>query len=91
MVAQAPKAEAEGNAQRFGTLGKIQASPQVRNQPIGLRYSILKQGKEGAETEVAPTEKFEASATLKLTVEVNAPGFLYILKRGPSRIWTVLY
>lgn len=91
MVAQAPKAEAEGTAQRFGMLGKIQASPQVRNQPIGLRYSILKQGKEGAETEVAPTEKFEAGATLNLTVEVNAPGFLYILKRGPSRIWTVLY
>jgi len=91
MVAQAPKAEAEGTAQRFGALGKIQASPQVRNQPIGLRYSIVKQGKEGVETEVAPTEKFEASATLKLTVEVNASGFLYILKRGPSRIWTVLY
>jgi len=91
MVAQAPKAEAEGTTQRFGVLGKIQASPQVRNQPIGLRYSILKQGKEGVETEVAPTEKFEASATLKLTVEVNAPGFLYILRRGPSRIWTVLY
>jgi len=91
MVAQAPKAEAEGTAQRFGVLGKIQASPQVRNQPIGLRYSILKQGKEGVESEVAPTEKFEASAALKLTVEVNAPGFLYVLKRDPTRIWTVLY
>jgi len=91
MVAQAPKAEAESTAQRFGSLGKIQASPHVRNQPIGLRYSILKQGKEGVETEADPAERFEASSTLKLTVEVNEPGFLYVLKRDPSRIWTVLH
>jgi len=72
-------------------LAKIEAPAQGRNQPIGLRYSILKQGKEGVETEADPAERFEDSATLKLTVEVNAPGFLYVLKRDPSRIWTVLY
>ncbi|MGH7206163.1 MAG: hypothetical protein ACREI2_08140 [Nitrospiraceae bacterium] len=91
MVAQAPKAEAESAAPRVGFLGKVEAPTPVRNQPIGLRYSILKQGKEGVETEADPAERFEASATLKLTVEVNAPGFLYVLKRDPSRIWTVLY
>ena len=91
MVAQAPKAETESTAQRFGAMGKIESPTQVRNQPIGLRYSILKQGKEGIETEADPGERFEAKATLKLTVEVNAPGFLYVLKRDPARIWTVLY
>lgn len=91
MVAQAPKAEMEGAASRFGLLGKVEAPTTVRNQPIGLRYSILKQVKDGVEAEADPAERFEASETLKLTVEVNAPGFLYVLKRDPARIWTVLH
>lgn len=91
LIAQAPKAETEGTAQGFGLSGQVEVPTPVRNQPIGLRYSILKQGKEGVETEADPAERFEASATLKLTVEVNAPGFLYVLKRDPARIWTVLH
>lgn len=91
LIAQAQKAETEGTAQGFGLSGQVEVATIVRNQPIGLRYSILKQGKEGVETEVDPAERFEATATLKLTVEVNAPGFLYVLKRDPARIWTVLH
>ena len=91
LIAQAQKGETEGTAQGFGLSGQVEVPTPVRNQPIGLRYSILKQGKEGVETEADPAERFEASATLKLTVEVNAPGFLYVLKRDPARLWTVLH
>jgi hypothetical protein len=91
LIAQAPKAETEDTAQGLGLPGQVEVPTPVRNQPIGLRYSILKQGKEGVETEADPAERFEASATLKLTVEVNAPGFLYVLKRDSARIWTVLH
>jgi len=91
LIAQTPKVETEGTAQGLGLSGQVEVPTPVRNQPIGLRYGIFKQGKEGVETEADPAERFEASATLKLTVEVNAPGFLYVLKRDPARIWTVLY
>ena len=91
LIAQAQKAETEGTAQGLGLSGQVELPNPVRNQPIGLRYSILKQGKEGVETEADPAERFEASATLTLTVEVNAPGFLYVLKRDPARLWTVLH
>ena len=58
--------------------------------PLGLRYSILK--REGAEsTEVAAGAVFRSGDRIRLRVEANADGFLYIVHRGSSGVWKPLF
>jgi len=58
--------------------------------PLGLRYSILK--REGGEsTEVAPGAVFRSGDRIRLRVEANADGFLYIVHRGSSGVWKPLF
>ena len=58
--------------------------------PLGLRYSILK--REGAEsTEVTPGAVFRSGDRIRLRVEANADGFLYIVHRGSSGVWKPLF
>jgi hypothetical protein len=58
--------------------------------PLGLRYSILK--REGAgSTEVAAGAVFRSGDRIRLRVEANADGFLYIVHRGSSGVWKPLF
>lgn len=58
--------------------------------PLGLRYSILK--REGNEsTEVSPGAVFRSGDRIRLRVEANADGFLYIVHRGSSGVWKPLF
>lgn len=58
--------------------------------PLGLRYSILK--REGGEsTEVGPGTVFRSGDRIRLRVEANADGFLYIVHRGSSGVWKPLF
>ena len=58
--------------------------------PLGLRYSILK--REGSEsTEVNPGAVFRSGDRIRLRVEANADGFLYIVHRGSSGVWKPLF
>lgn len=59
--------------------------------PLGLRYSLLKRSADGSEAEVDPGEVFNAEEVLRLTVEVNTPGYLYVFKRVPAGAWTLLF
>jgi hypothetical protein len=58
--------------------------------PLGLRYSILKRGSEG-EQEVDADTVFHAGDRIRLSVEVNDAGYLYIVNRGSSGTWKVLF
>jgi len=59
--------------------------------PLGLRYSIL-QRLEGAETiEVDPDAVFRAGDRIRLRVQVNDTGYLYIIHQGSSGIWRPLF
>jgi len=58
--------------------------------PLGLRYSILK--REGAEsTEVDPDTVFRSGDRIRLRVEANGGGYLYIIHRGSSGVWKPLF
>jgi hypothetical protein len=58
--------------------------------PLGLRYSILK--REGGEsTEVGPGSVFRSGDRIRLRVEANADGYLYIVHRGSSGVWKPLF
>jgi hypothetical protein len=57
---------------------------------LGLRYSILK--REGSETaEVDPNTVFHSGDRIRLRVDVNTAGYLYIINRGSSGNWNPLF
>jgi hypothetical protein len=58
--------------------------------PLGIRYSILK--RDGADwTETSPDSVFRSGDRIRLRVEVNAPGYLYVISRGSSGTWKPLF
>ncbi len=85
--------------------GKIAASPakveaaqpnvfqnvSESNRPLGLRYSVLKLGSSGQFADVNPETTFVSGDSIRLTVESNDVGYLYVVMQGSSGIWKVLY
>jgi hypothetical protein len=58
--------------------------------PLGLRYSILKRMDSGS-VEVDPDIVFHSGDRIRLRVDVNTPGYLYIISRGSSGNWKPLF
>ena len=58
--------------------------------PMGIRYSILKQGGDGIFRETNPDGPFSADDVLRLTVEANEPGYLYVFQQAPTGEWMSL-
>jgi hypothetical protein len=58
--------------------------------PLGLRYSLLRIDR-GSATEVDADTVFRAGDRIRLSVEANDAGYLYIVARGSSGIWKVLF
>ena len=80
---EAAPAAAPGGAQI------IQAS--YSEKPLGLRYSILRNNGEGDYLEVAPDTVFHSGDRIRVAVEVNDTGYLYIAMKGASGTWKVLF
>jgi hypothetical protein len=62
-------------------------------QPLtatGIRYSLLKGQTDGTEAEVRTDSVFRSGDRIRLTVEANQNGFLYIIHQGSSGEWFVL-
>jgi hypothetical protein len=58
---------------------------------LGLRYSILEKTNSGSFREVDPDATFHAGDRIRLRVEVNDRGYLYIIHRGTSGVWKPLF
>ncbi|MEW5979671.1 MAG: DUF4384 domain-containing protein [Acidobacteriota bacterium] len=58
--------------------------------PLGLRYSILKQVGQTS-VEVDPESVFRSGDRIRLNVQANDTGFLYIVLRGSSGRWSPLF
>ncbi len=61
------------------------------NAPLGVRYSILKRGASGQFNEVAPDTVFRSGDRIRLSVEANDEGYLYIVHRGSSGTWKLMF
>ncbi len=59
--------------------------------PLGLRYSVLKLGAGGQYSETDPDTVFKSGDRIRLAVESNGTGYLYIMLRGSSGRWTLLF
>ncbi len=85
--------------------GKIAASPgkvesghsdvfqnvSETTRPLGLRYSVMKLGSSGQFADVNSETTFVSGDSIRLTVESNDVGYLYVVMQGSSGIWKVLY
>jgi hypothetical protein len=58
--------------------------------PLALRYSVLKQ-EGGAFREVDPENTFRSGDRIRLTVRANDDAFLYVVMRGSSGTWSLLF
>ncbi|WP_321472816.1 DUF4384 domain-containing protein [uncultured Paludibaculum sp.] len=59
--------------------------------PLGLRYSILKYTGEDDYVEVNPEYVFHSGDKIRLRVQVNDPGYLYVVMQGTSGAWRVMF
>lgn len=64
------------------------------NRPLGLRYSLFQYEKVGSRwnaDEVSPDKNFRTGDRVQVQVEANEEGYLYIVQRGTSGDWNVLF
>ena len=59
-------------------------------RPLGLRYSVMKLA-HGRLAEVKPDTVFKAGDQIRMSVMSNQRGYLYVISRGSSGIWTPLF
>src|SRR5262249_30183429 len=59
--------------------------------PLGLRYSILKQTSGRQVAEVDGDTAFRSGERIRLAVEANDNAYLYIVQRGSSGNWSLLF
>jgi hypothetical protein len=64
--------------------------PQGPHPALGLRYTILKKtGNEQVEADAEAT--FHAGDRIRLAIEANDDGYLYVVNRGSSGTWKLLF
>lgn len=59
-------------------------------RPLGLRYALV-QVRDGAESEVDPSATFRSGDMVRVKVEGNREGYLYVIARGSSGNWKPLF
>ncbi len=63
---------------------------QKNTYPLGVRYAVL-QWQEGRLTPAPPDRSYRAGDRIKLQIEVNDSGYLYLIHRGSSGAWRPLF
>jgi hypothetical protein len=61
------------------------------NVPLGLRYSVMKRDAGGKFAEVDQDATFHSGDRIRLNVDTNTPGYLYVVMQGSSGNWRLLF
>ena len=59
--------------------------------PLGMRYSVLKRNAAGEYQEVDADTVFRSGDRIRLEVQANSTGYLYVVAQGSSGNWQVLF
>jgi len=73
------------------TPGGVPHATPVANVPLGLRYSVLKRDDEGKFVEVDPDAAFRSGDRIRISVDTNTSGYLYVVMQGSSGNWKLLF
>src|ERR1700677_4261269 len=63
----------------------------VANVPLGLRYSVLKRDAGDKFVEVDADSTFRSGDRIRLSVDTNTSGYLYVVAQGSSGNWRLLF
>jgi len=85
-AAPAKKVAAKSVAPKAGDTHTLAASV-----PLGLRYAVLKRDASGQYTEVDPDTNFRSGDRIRLHVDANTSGYLYVVMQGSSGTWKLLF
>jgi Domain of unknown function (DUF4384) len=61
------------------------------NVPLGMRYSVLKRDASGSFKEVDSDATFHSGDRIRLHVDANTAGYLYVVSQGSSGNWSLLF
>lgn len=86
----APAAKAGSTPDQSAGLPLVQASYGAA-RPLGLRYSFLRKGAGDEYEEVNADSVFHAGDRIRFSVQTNDTAYLYIVMRGSSGTWKVLF
>ncbi len=78
-------------AKGYGAEPHIVKFTKASQQPLGLRYALLKVGEGGELSEVLPETTFHSGDKLKISLMANQPGYIYIIQQGSSGSWRPLF
>ena len=59
--------------------------------PLGLRYAVLKRDVNGQYSEVDPDTSFRSGDRIRIKVDANTSGYLYVVMQGSSGTWKLLF
>ncbi|MEO8028833.1 MAG: DUF4384 domain-containing protein [Bryobacteraceae bacterium] len=59
--------------------------------PLALRYSVVKRNEHGSFVETDSDSVFHTGDRIRINVQANDSGFLYVVMRGSSGAWRVLF
>jgi hypothetical protein len=59
--------------------------------PLGLRYAVLKRDANGQFQEIDPDTSFRSGDRIRLKVDANTSGYLYVVMQGSSGTWKLLF
>jgi hypothetical protein len=59
--------------------------------PLGLRYTLLRLAADGSSTEVPNDTVFRSGDRIRLSVEANDRGYLYVINQGSSGTWKPMF
>ena len=86
------KASAPATPPRETITAAIIPAAYISSQPpLGLRYSLLLSRDNNPYSEVDAASTFRSGDRLKITVEANDEAYLYVIARGSSGLWKVLF
>jgi hypothetical protein len=88
--AQAAADAGSASAPQQGGLPLVQAS-YGQTRPLGLRYGFLRRGDGEEYEEVNADSVFHAGDRIRFSVQTNDTAYLYIVMRGSSGTWKVLF
>jgi hypothetical protein len=63
----------------------------VANVPLGLRYSVKRRDASGSFAEVDQDSTFRSGDRIRLNVDTNTTGYLYVVLQGSSGNWRLLF
>lgn len=63
----------------------------VANVPLGLRYSVLKRDPSGKFAEVDADTTFHSGDRIRIHVDTNTTGYLYVVMQGSSGNWRLMF